>query len=87
MLGCKVGLVQRAERILGLGVLLLFFGAGRQGMLLLGIVLVLAVLAVVTVIQRIHHVYKLTGCVTRKSAAPALMPALADSLKKGRSGD
>ncbi len=87
MLECKVGLVQRAERILGLGIPLLFFGAGREGMLLLGIVSVLAVLSVVTIIQRIHHVYKLTRSVTWESAAPGPMPALANSLKKGRSGD
>lgn len=59
-LDCKVGVAQRAERILGLGVPTLFLGAGPEGMLLFGIVAVLGVLAAVTVAQRIVHVYRLT---------------------------
>ncbi len=59
-LDCRVGIAQRAERILGLGVPTLFFGAGPDGLLLLGIVAVLALLSSVTVVQRILHVYKNT---------------------------
>ncbi len=79
-LECKVGLVQRAERILVLGVPVLFFGAGPNGMLLFGIVAALGLVSLITVMQRIHHVYKLTS-----PDAPAgnAMPALADSLEKG----
>jgi len=79
-LECKVGLVQRAERILVLGVPVLFFGVGPNGMLLFGIVTALGFVSLVTVMQRIHHVYKLTS-----PDAPVVnaMPTLADSLEKG----
>ncbi len=79
-LECRVGLVQRAERILALGVPVLFFGAGPSGMLLFGIVTALGLASLATVIQRIHHVHQLTS-----PDAPAgnAMPALADSLEKG----
>ncbi len=79
-LECKVGLVQRAERILGLGVPVLFFGAGPDGMLLFGIVTALGLVSLVTVMQRIHHVYKLT---LPDAPVGKAMPALADSLEKG----
>ena len=59
-LDCKVGVAQRAERVLGLGVPTLFFGAGPGGFLLLTIVSLLALVAVITVVQRIHHVHKVT---------------------------
>jgi CDP-diacylglycerol--glycerol-3-phosphate 3-phosphatidyltransferase len=59
-LDCKVGLVQRAERIVGLGVPTLVFGAGPHGWLLLGLMAALAVANIITVIQRIAHVYRLT---------------------------
>jgi CDP-diacylglycerol--glycerol-3-phosphate 3-phosphatidyltransferase len=59
-LECKVGIAQRAERILGLGAPTLFLGAGPRGLLLFGIVAVLAVIAAVTVWQRINHVHRIT---------------------------
>jgi len=59
-LDCQVGIAQRAERILGLGVPSLFIGAGPDGLVLLGIVAVLAALSAVTVAQRIAHVRALT---------------------------
>jgi CDP-diacylglycerol--glycerol-3-phosphate 3-phosphatidyltransferase len=59
-LDCKVGLAQRPERIVGLGVPTLLLGAGPHGWLLLGLVFVLAIAATVTVIQRIAHVSRLT---------------------------
>ncbi len=79
-LDCKVGLVQRAERVLALGVPVLFFGAGPNGILLFGIVTVLALASIVTVIQRIHHVYRLTS---PDVPARNAMSTLADSLEKG----
>jgi CDP-diacylglycerol---glycerol-3-phosphate 3-phosphatidyltransferase len=57
-LDCKVGIAQRAERILGLGVTSLFFGAGSQAVLLEIVVAVLAAASVVTVIQRFVYVYR-----------------------------
>src|SRR6266480_3006686 len=55
-----IGITTRAERILGLGAPTLFFGAGPEGLLLLTIVCLLAVTSVITVAQRIVHVYRTT---------------------------
>ncbi len=79
MLECKVGMIQRAERILGLGVPVMFFGAGPDGVLLFGIVVVLAALSVVTIVQRIHHVYRLTRTEPREVAIREPVPALVDT--------
>lgn len=72
-LECKVGILQRAERIVGLGAPTLFFGAGPQGRLLLVIVALLAVLSFITVVQRILHVRRVTrgipGTIARPRAA------------------
>ena len=87
---CKVGVAQRAERILGLGAPTLFFGAGPGGFLLLGVVTVLAVLAVITVGQRIVHVYRLTARKgQRQTQARFARPALADTtvMRKGQGSD
>lgn len=59
-LDCKVGIAQRAERILGLGIPSLFVGAGPDGLVLFGIVALLAVLSVITVGQRIVYVRRIT---------------------------
>jgi CDP-diacylglycerol--glycerol-3-phosphate 3-phosphatidyltransferase len=58
---CKVGLAQRPERILGLGVPTLFFGAGPKGVLLLVIMAALALLSWITVVQRVAHVFRSTN--------------------------
>src|SRR3970040_2873997 len=74
-LDCKVGIAQRAEGIVGLGGPTLFFGAGPRGYLLLTLVSALAVLNVLTVIQRIVHVYRITreaGTGEPRRATPAL---------------
>ena len=63
---CKVGLVQRAERIVGLGVPTVLIGAGPAGLLLFWIVAVLAFASVITVVQRFVYVYQ----VTEGAAAP-----------------
>ncbi len=55
-LDCKVGIAQRAERILLLGIPSLLWGPGEGGMVLIVIVAVLTLLALVTVVQRIVHV-------------------------------
>jgi CDP-diacylglycerol--glycerol-3-phosphate 3-phosphatidyltransferase len=60
-LDCKVGIVQRAERLIGLGVPSLLVGAGTGGVVLQVIVAALAVLSTVTVIQRFVFVYRATG--------------------------
>ncbi len=80
-LECKVGIVQRAERILGLGVPSLVIGAGPRALVLESIVVVLAVLSIVTVIQRFVYVYT----ITEGSSSPRRPEASAavDSLTKG----
>lgn len=85
-LDCKVGLAQRAERIIALGVPTMIWGAGRHGWLLLGILLVLTVVNFITVVQRIVHVYRLSASAEPQTAAvtsPRPSPALADSVGKG----
>jgi CDP-diacylglycerol--glycerol-3-phosphate 3-phosphatidyltransferase len=56
-LDCKVGIAQRAERILLLGIPPLLFGAGPGSIYLQVIVVLLTVLALITVVQRIVHVH------------------------------
>jgi CDP-diacylglycerol--glycerol-3-phosphate 3-phosphatidyltransferase len=75
-LECKVGIAQRAERILGIGVPTLLFGAGPEGLLLLGVVAILALLSVITVVQRIVHVYRITRGVRRSTQARLKKPSL-----------
>jgi phosphatidylinositol phosphate synthase len=60
-LDCKVGIAQRAERVLGLGVASLVFGAGPGGILLEAIVALLAVASIITVVQRFMYVYQHAG--------------------------
>jgi CDP-diacylglycerol---glycerol-3-phosphate 3-phosphatidyltransferase len=60
-LDCKVGIAQRAERILGLGVASVVFGAGPHALLLEAIVALLAGASVITVVQRFVYVYQHAG--------------------------
>lgn len=78
-LECKVGILQRAERIVGLGAPTLFFGAGPRGWLLFAIVVVLALLSSVTVVQRVLHVRRATRAAAPESLAKRRTPVLADS--------
>jgi CDP-diacylglycerol--glycerol-3-phosphate 3-phosphatidyltransferase len=57
---CKVGIAQRAERIVGLGVLSVVVGAGPRALVLVGAVLLLTVASVITVVQRFVYVYQVT---------------------------
>jgi len=61
-----VGMVQRAERIVGLSLPTLLWGAGPGGAVLFWIVAVLALASVTTVVQRFVYVYQ----VTEGAAAP-----------------
>jgi CDP-diacylglycerol--glycerol-3-phosphate 3-phosphatidyltransferase len=60
-LDCKVGIAQRAERVLGLGVASLVFGAGPRALLLEAIVALLAVTSIITVVQRFLYVHEHAG--------------------------
>ncbi|NNM06345.1 MAG: CDP-alcohol phosphatidyltransferase family protein [Gemmatimonadetes bacterium] len=57
-LDCKVGLMQRAERIVLLGLGSLVFGLAWEGVVLDGIIIIVAVLTNLTAIQRIVWVYQ-----------------------------
>lgn len=57
---CSIGLMQRAERVLLIGVAALAFGAQNDGVVLKGVLIALAVLTNVTVVQRIWWVYRNT---------------------------
>jgi CDP-diacylglycerol---glycerol-3-phosphate 3-phosphatidyltransferase len=60
-LECKVGIAQRAERVLGLGLASVVFGAGRHALLLEAIVALLAIASLITVVQRFVYVHKHAG--------------------------
>lgn len=57
----KVGIAQRAERIILLGVASVVVGAGPRAIVLEGIVALLAVASIITIVQRFHHVYRATN--------------------------
>ena len=59
-LDCKVGLVQRAERILLIGIPSLVVGAGPGGLVLQAIVALLAIGSTITVVQRFLYVHQIT---------------------------
>lgn len=62
-LECKVGVAQRLERILGLGLPTLVVGAGSGGVVLTVIMVVITLLSIITVGQRFVHVYRATASV------------------------
>lgn len=57
-LDCRVGLMPRAERIVLIGSSALFFGESWDGLVLKGVIVVLAILTNLTAFQRIAWVYK-----------------------------
>lgn len=60
-LECKVGLVQRAERLLALGVPSILLGDGPYEVLTLQVIVaVLALLSTITVVQRFVYVHRIT---------------------------
>jgi CDP-diacylglycerol--glycerol-3-phosphate 3-phosphatidyltransferase len=84
---CKVGIAARAERILLLGLPTLFFGAGpgRPGVLLFGIVVVLAIVSAITVVQRVVHVARVARGAPPPSPIPKreTLPGVAAARRKG----
>jgi CDP-diacylglycerol---glycerol-3-phosphate 3-phosphatidyltransferase len=57
-LDCKVGLMPRAERVVLIGAAALFFGASWNGMVLKGVILILALTTNFTAFQRIIWVHQ-----------------------------
>ncbi len=84
---CKVGIAGRAERILLLGLPALVVGAGpgRPGVLLFGIVAVLALVSAITVIQRVVHVARVARGAPPPSPIPKreTLPGVAAARRKG----
>ncbi len=60
-LDCRVGLMQRAERVALLGAAALFFGEAWEGIVLKGVIALMAILTMVTAIHRIVWVYRHAG--------------------------
>ena len=86
-LDCAVGIAQRAERILALGAPSLFFGAGPNGLLLVGIVGLLAVMAAITVVQRIVHVHRATRPEPSRTTQARRLSEVAGITMKGTRSD
>jgi CDP-diacylglycerol--glycerol-3-phosphate 3-phosphatidyltransferase len=83
-LEAKVGIAQRAERILVLGAPTLFFGAGKHGALLWWIVIILAASTTITVVQRVVHVLRQTADPSGKNAVRRdTLPGHAAAFRKG----
>jgi CDP-diacylglycerol--glycerol-3-phosphate 3-phosphatidyltransferase len=57
---CRVGIAQRAERIIGLALASMLVGAGPRALVLEGIVALLVIASVITVVQRFVFVYRAT---------------------------
>jgi CDP-diacylglycerol--glycerol-3-phosphate 3-phosphatidyltransferase len=74
-LDCKVGIAQRAERILGVGLATLIFGAGPHALLLEAMVALLAVASIITVVQRFVYVHQHAGQVDDAIRAEELRQA------------
>lgn len=58
---CKVGIVQRAERIVLIGIPTSIWGAGENGGVLLAIIALLALGSTITVVQRFLYVRRVTN--------------------------
>ena len=74
-LDCKVGIAQRAERVLGLGIASLLAGAGPHALLLEGMVTLLALASIITVVQRFVYVHRHAGRVDEALEAEEMMHA------------
>jgi len=82
-LTARVGIAQRAERVLLLGAPTLFFGAGNRGALLFWLIAILALATTVTVVQRVLYVARAAGvpAVGRPSRQRDTLPGHAPALQ------
>ncbi len=67
---CKVGLMQRGERVVAIGLASLFFGEGSSGLALRVVIIALAALTNLTAIHRIIWVYQFTREPRRSARSP-----------------
>jgi CDP-diacylglycerol---glycerol-3-phosphate 3-phosphatidyltransferase len=82
-LDCKVGIAQRAERVLGLGVASLVVGAGPRAVVLELIVALLAAASVITVVQRFVYVHQHADQGEGRPRPRPAMQAASNSFAKG----
>jgi CDP-diacylglycerol--glycerol-3-phosphate 3-phosphatidyltransferase len=82
-LDCRVGIAQRAERILGLGVASLLVGAGPRALVLESLVMLLAAASIITVVQRFVYVYRRAEGTEAAPRGREVQPAALESLAKG----
>jgi CDP-diacylglycerol--glycerol-3-phosphate 3-phosphatidyltransferase len=82
---CKVGIAQRAERIVALGVASLVVGAGPHAIVLEVIVALLALASTITVIQRFLYVHRHADAVPVEPVrlVEGRRPATLDTIAKG----
>jgi CDP-diacylglycerol--glycerol-3-phosphate 3-phosphatidyltransferase len=82
---CKVGIAQRAERIVALGVASVVVGAGAHALLLEAIVALLALASTITVVQRFMYVHRHADVapVEPVRLVEGRRPATLDTLAKG----
>lgn len=78
---CKVGLMQRGERVLMIGLAALLFGEGSNGLALRVVIIVLAALTNLTAFQRIVWVYQHTR--ERDIPASAATGAAEEAMEEG----
>jgi CDP-diacylglycerol---glycerol-3-phosphate 3-phosphatidyltransferase len=69
-LDCKVGLMPRAERVVLIGAAALFFGASWNGLVLKGVILLLALATNITAFQRIIWVHQVARGVPLDASTP-----------------
>lgn len=81
-LECRVGVAQRAERLVGIGGGALIIGPGPGGLVLSSIVAVLTLLSVITIGQRIVHIYSITEGAQARRGSDDSSEAL-DTIAKG----
>jgi CDP-diacylglycerol--glycerol-3-phosphate 3-phosphatidyltransferase len=82
---CKVGIAQRAERIVALGVASLVVGAGPHAIVLEVIVALLALASTITVIQRFLYIHRHADAVPVEPVrlVEGRRPATLDTIAKG----
>jgi CDP-diacylglycerol---glycerol-3-phosphate 3-phosphatidyltransferase len=82
-LDCKVGIAQRAERVLGLGLVSLLVGAGPGALVLEGAVVLLAIASTITVVQRFVYVHRIADRPEPEPRVRNVERAALDTLAKG----
>lgn len=82
-LDCKVGIAQRAERVIGLGIVSLLVGAGPGALVLEGAVALLTIASTITVVQRFVYVHRVADQAEAEPRVHKVERAALDTLAKG----